>query len=263
MKKTATLSVYAAALGLFAVCGGLSDAMAQVKAGKAKVTAAGEGSRYSTSADVWLPLKTGASLPEGAVIATAGSPADLKIDNSVVRVQPNSTLKLDKVAGGSAAGVKIIDTQLNLADGAVAANVKKLAAGARYEVKTPGGVAGIRGTKIHVRTLVLNGKRVTIYSAIEGTCDVAETTPTGVVTVVLNVGESFVTGDVTAGETLNIPGFGTVTVSATPFRTPAGAIPSNLVPIDPPSSVTTTSDVVTDPEDNTSSTATSGVSAGR
>ena len=146
MKKTATLSVYAAALGLFAVCGGLSDAHAQVKAGKAKVTTAGEGSRYSTSSDVWLPLQTGASLPEGAIIATASKASILSIEGSVIAVQPNSTLKLDKLAGGSAAGVKVIDTQLNLADGAVGANVRKLAAGARYEVKTPGGVAGIRGT---------------------------------------------------------------------------------------------------------------------
>jgi hypothetical protein len=253
MNKTATLSVYAAALGLFAVCGGLSDAMAQVKSGKAKVTAAGEGSRYSTSADVWLPLKTGSSLPEGAIVATAGSPTDLSIDSSIVRVQPNSTLKLDKLAGGSAAGVKVIDTQLNLADGAIGANVRKLAAGARYEVKTPGGVAGIRGTKIHVKTMVLNGKRITIYSAVEGTCDVAETTPAGVVTVVLNMGESFITGDVTPGESLNIPGFGQVTITGKPMTTPATYANTIVIPTPTGStSGTTQTGPAINPENNTS-----------
>jgi hypothetical protein len=255
MNKTATLSVYAAAVGLFAVCGGLSDAMAQVKSGKAKVTAAGEGSRYSTSADVWLPLKTGSSLPEGAIIATAAAPSDLRIDNSVVRVQPNSTLKLDKLAGGSAAGVRVIDTQLNLADGAIGANIRKLAAGARYEVKTPGGVAGIRGTKIAVKTMVLNGKRITIYSAVEGTCDVAETTPAGVVTVVLNMGESFITGDVTAGESVNIPGFGQVTITGKPMATPSAYAATFVIPqFTSGQPGTTTTVTVPRPEDHTSST---------
>ena len=230
MKKTATLSVYAAALGLFAVCGGLSDAHAQVKAGKAKVTTAGEGSRYSTSSDVWLPLQTGASLPEGAIIATASKASILSIEGSVIAVQPNSTLKLDKLAGGSAAGVKVIDTQLNLADGAEGANVRKLAAGARYEVKTPGGVAGIRGTKIHVYTTTVNGKRITIYSAIDGTCDVAETTPGGVVTVVLNAGESFITGDVAVGETVNIPGYGPFTITGKPSPTPQSYKDGFIIP---------------------------------
>jgi hypothetical protein len=253
MKKTATLSVYAAALGLFAVCGGLSEANAQVKAGKAMVTTAGEGSRYSTSADVWLPLKTGGSLPEGAVIATAGKASVLSMEGSVIAVQPNSTLKLDRLAGGSAAGVKVIDTQLNLADGAVGANVRKLAAGARYEVKTPGGVAGIRGTKIHVYTTTVNGKRITIYSSVEGTCDVAETTPGGVVTVVLNKGESFITGDVAVGETVTIPGVGTFTITGKPFGTPTSI--SNTINV--PDIIGSTLDLtggeqVLNPEDNTS-----------
>jgi hypothetical protein len=259
MKKSATFAIYAAALGLFAACGGLSDAFAQVKPGKAKVTTAGEGSRYSTTKDVWVPIQAGDSIPEGAVIATASKYTDLLLDGSIVRVQPNTTLKLDKLSGGSAAGVKVIDTQLNLADGRVSANIRKLAAGARYEVKTPGGVAGIRGSKLDVQTYFINGKRLTIYSAVDGTADVAETTPKGVVSLVLNKGESFITGDFAPGETVNIPGIGQVTVSDKPIPTPVGFVPSGSLPNETgPGNLGGGAPAIPSPEDNTSSTVPTG-----
>jgi hypothetical protein len=186
-----------------------------------------------------VPLKKGDKLPEGATIASSISPVDLSLESSIVRVQPNTTVRLDKVSGGTASGVKIVDTQLNLVDGRVTANIRKLAAGARYEVKTPNGVAGIRGTKIDVRTYLIDGKRLTIYSVVEGTMDVAETTPTGVKTAVVNAGESFVVGDFPVGQEITIPGIGKVTVGG-PFKTPAAIVPNpnDFVVID----TTTTTD---------------------
>ena len=219
MKKSATTLVGAAVLGLI-LSGAAWDSKAQgVKTGKAEVRSAGEGARYSTTANVWVPVKKGDKLPEGATIASSSSPVDLSLNDSIVRVQPNTTVRLDKLSGGSASGVKIVDTQLNLVDGRVTANIRKLAAGARYEVKTPNGVAGIRGTKIDVRTYLIDGKRLTIYSVVEGTMDVAETTSSGVKTAVVNAGESFVVGDFPVGQQITIPGVGTVTVGG-PFKTP-------------------------------------------
>ena len=226
MKKSATTLVGAAVLGLM-LSGAAWDSSAQgVKTGKAEVRSAGEGARYSTTANVWVPIKKGDKLPEGATIASSSSPVDLSLDSSIVRVQPNTTVRLDKLSGGMASGVKIVDTQLNLVDGRVTANIRKLAAGARYEVKTPNGVAGIRGTKIDVRTYLIDGKRLTIYTVVEGTMDVAETTSSGVKTAVVNTGETFVVGDFPVGQQVNIPGVGTVTVGG-PFKTP----PNLLVPL--------------------------------
>lgn len=223
MKKSATTLVGAAVLGLM-LSGAAWDSSAQgVKTGKAEVRSAGEGARYSTTANVWVPIKKGDKLPEGATIASSSSPVDLSLDSSIVRVQPNTTVRLDKLSGGMASGVKIVDTQMNLVDGRVTANIRKLAAGARYEVKTPNGVAGIRGTKIDVRTYLIDGKRLTIYTVVEGTMDVAETTSSGVKTAVVNTGETFVVGDFPVGQQVNIPGFGTVTVGG-PFKTPPGLL---------------------------------------
>ena len=239
MKKSATTLVGAAVLGLM-LSGAAWDSSAQgVKTGKAEVRSAGEGARYSTTANVWVPIKKGDKLPEGATIASSSSPVDLSLDSSIVRVQPNTTVRLDKLSGGMASGVKIVDTQMNLVDGRVMANIRKLAAGARYEVKTPNGVAGIRGTKIDVRTYLIDGKRLTIYSVVEGTMDVAETTSSGVKTAVVNAGESFVVGDFPVGQQITIPGVGTVTVGG-PFPTP-GPIKTN--PTETPTDIVTKTEV--------------------
>ncbi len=238
MKKSATTLVGAAVLG-FILSGAAWNSSAQgIKSGKAEVRSAGEGARYSTTANVWVPLKKGDKLPEGATIASSSSPVDLSLEGSIVRVQPNTTVRLDKVSGGTASGVKIVDTQLNLVDGRVTANIRKLAAGARYEVKTPNGVAGIRGTKIDIRTYLIDGKRLSIYSVVEGTMDVAETTPSGVKTAVVNAGESFVVGDFPVGQEINIPGVGKVTVGG-PFKTPPAIVPTpkDVPPTDLPTKI--------------------------
>lgn len=241
MKKSATTLVGAAVLGLI-LSGAAWDSKAQgVKTGKAEVRSAGEGARYSTTANVWVPVKKGDKLPEGATIASSSSPVDLSLNDSIVRVQPNTTVRLDKLSGGTASGVKIVDTQLNLVDGRVTANIRKLAAGARYEVKTPNGVAGIRGTKIDVRTYLIDGKRLTIYSVIEGTMDVAETTSTGVRTAVVNTGESYVVGDFPVGQQITIPGVGTVTVGG-PFKTPSSIV---TTPTETPTDLPTKTEIGT------------------
>ncbi len=220
MKKSATTLVGAAVLGLILSGAGWESKAQGVKAGKAEVRSAGQGARYSTAANVWVPLKKGDKLPEGATIVSSSTSVDIALDTSVVRVQPNTTVRLDKLAGGTVSGVKVSDTQLNLVDGRVTANIRKLAAGARYEVKTPNGVAGIRGSKLDVRTYMTPAGRVTIYTSVEGTTDVAETSASGTVkTAVINDGESFIVGPFPDGTVVNIPGVGNVTIGG-PFKTP-------------------------------------------
>jgi hypothetical protein len=71
-------------------------------------------------------------------------------NNGDVHIEPNSTLVLDKLSYTYTGFEMIHDTQFNLQAGAVAGKVNRMATGSKYEVKTPRGVAGIRGTQYRI-----------------------------------------------------------------------------------------------------------------
>lgn len=95
------------------------------------------------------PLKEGDVLMQGATITTgAGSYVDLDmgINGNALRVEADSTLTLNKL-DYTKAGDTIVNTELEVKKGAAVANViNKLSKASKYEIKTPAGVAGIRGT---------------------------------------------------------------------------------------------------------------------
>lgn len=95
------------------------------------------------------PIKEGDVLMQGATITTgAGSYVDLDmgVNGNALRVEADSTLVLNKL-DYTKAGETIINTQLEVKKGAAVANViNKLSKASKYEIKTPAGVAGIRGT---------------------------------------------------------------------------------------------------------------------
>ncbi|KAF0179252.1 MAG: cell wall surface anchor family protein [Limisphaerales bacterium] len=95
------------------------------------------------------PIKEGDILMQGATITTgAGSYVDLDmgINGNALRVEADSTLVLNKL-DYTKAGETIVNTQLEVKKGAAVANViNKLSKASKYEIKTPAGVAGIRGT---------------------------------------------------------------------------------------------------------------------
>ena len=101
------------------------------------------------------PLKEGDILFQGATITTgAGSYVDLflGVNGDSLRVEADSTLALNKL-DYTKAGETIVNTQLEVTKGAVVANViNKLSKASKYEIKTPAGVAGIRGTVLRVTT---------------------------------------------------------------------------------------------------------------
>jgi len=119
----------------------------------------------------WKKLNVGMKLGQNSVIRTApGSSVDLFLgDNGpVVRVTEDTTLGIDKLTVDQGAGSeKIIETQLDLRNGRILGNVKHLAAASKYEVKTPQGVAGIRGTRYDIRAdgsvTVIDGQVVVVY----------------------------------------------------------------------------------------------------
>ena len=123
------------------------------KQGKAEVRAVRGSAKYSTGGGQWLPLKVGTVLRSGSVIQTAqASTVDLFLGQNgpVVRVTEDTQMAFDKLSLTTGGDEPVIETQLDLKSGRILGNVKKLAAASRYEIKTPTGVAGIRGTEFDI-----------------------------------------------------------------------------------------------------------------
>ena len=157
----------AVAVGVF---GGITAQAAPVQ-NKAVVRAVRGTANYSQDRGAnWKKLNVGAQLSQNAVIRTApGSIVDLFLGENgpVVRVTEDTTVGIDRLTIDDLGPEKIIETQLDLRSGRILGSVKKLAAASKYEVKTPQGVAGIRGTRYDISAdgtvSVLEGQVVVVY----------------------------------------------------------------------------------------------------
>src|ERR1039457_3896536 len=85
-------------------------------------------------------------------------------EQNIVRLMEETTLVIDKLTTTSSYADTVSDTELDLKKGSIYASVKKLSAAAQYLVKTPTGIAGVRGTQF---SLSFNEegtiKRVVVY----------------------------------------------------------------------------------------------------
>ncbi len=113
----------------------------------------------------WLPLQTGEMLKSGAVVKTgAKSRADLflGINGSMLRLAANTELKFTRLAIEQSTIEPIAQTEMELISGRVIGNVRKLPMGSSYVIKTPMGVADIKGTVYDINAdgelIVLSGK---------------------------------------------------------------------------------------------------------
>jgi hypothetical protein len=162
------------------------------EAGKAVVRSIRGQAQYQEAGGQWLPLKVGQVLKAGSTVRTASdSHADLFMDQNgpVVRLVENTSLGLDKL-NYTATGVDtIIETQLDLKSGRIIGIVRKMADQSKYEIKTPNGVAGIRGTEYDITATsvlrVVSGSMVMVFVKSDGT----------VITQVVNSNEMFVPSD--------------------------------------------------------------------
>lgn len=96
-------------------------------------------------------IKENDILFQGATITTgAGSYVDLDlgVNGNALRVEADSTLALNKLEYTKAI-TTVTDTQVEVKKGSAVSNViNKLSKASKYEIKTPAGVAGIRGTVV-------------------------------------------------------------------------------------------------------------------
>lgn len=124
----------------------------------------------------------------------AGSHVDLILgrNNGNIQVAPNSEVVLSNLTFRYT-GVEVVhDTQLELKKGVIYGQVNKMSPASKYEVKTPRGIAGIRGTRYRIAdngdVTVTEGTVYYSYVAADGSTKVVKIT----------AGQTFVyaTGDV-------------------------------------------------------------------
>lgn len=136
--------------------------------------------RYSPGDNVWHPLVVGKVLGPGNVIQSAAdatvdlvlgdkvvahvAPAPDKVGpaadapvrgmvsykaeaaQNVIRMKGDTVLAIDKLSASNMGADKVTDTELDLRQGTIMGSVKKLSAASQYLIKTPNGMAAIRGT---------------------------------------------------------------------------------------------------------------------
>ncbi|MBI5773838.1 MAG: FecR domain-containing protein [Verrucomicrobia bacterium] len=146
------------------------------------------------------PAYKGQIVKEGSTIVTGpGSEVsiDLGVNGGQLTIKANSTLSLDKL---DIKGADTGETFLDLKEGKVSGNAKKISAASKYEIKTAKGVAGIRGTSFIIGSdgttsvtggtvvviFVINGVQSPPVTLNAGQTAIPPTTPGGAPTVVAN-----------------------------------------------------------------------------
>src|SRR6266511_91808 len=174
MKKHGRFSIVMACV--VAVVARVVSPVQAAEVGKAVVRSVKGDAQYQEAGGQWLPLKVGQVLKAGTTVRTANeSHADLFLDQNgpVVRLVENTTLGLEKLNYTVTGVDTIIETTLDLKSGRIIGIVRKMADQSKYEIKTPNGVAGIRGTEYDITATsvlrVVSGSMVMVYVKTDGT----------------------------------------------------------------------------------------------
>ena len=148
------------------VAGLLFAAQANAREGRALVQSiSGDAKTLSMDGSKWLPLQTGQLIKSGAVVKTGvKSQADLflGINGSMLRLAANTELRFTRLTVEISAIEPIAKTEMELISGRVIGNVRKLPMGSSYVIKTPKGVAKVKGTVYDInadgKLIVVSGK---------------------------------------------------------------------------------------------------------
>ncbi len=187
--------------------------------GAAKVLRAQGNARWRAAGEDWRPIRAGTTLKPGATLETGKEPGTLvelalcepetpvpafspssptevshpvteayqpATEHDMVRLWEGSSLTLEKFTYLNPGLNAVSEIQLDLHAGRLTGKVKTLAAGSIYEVKLPGGIAGVKGTLYDFRAegvlRVLEGAVVVAYfDAVTGNA----------VTQLINAGQEF------------------------------------------------------------------------
>lgn len=187
----ALLFAFAGLTSVHAVEEGRKDGKATVRSIHGTVTYLGDDNQ-------WHPVKPNMRFGPGVTFKTGpDGTADISINGtaSAVRMTNSTTLQIPTMSyiGNSREGDT--STMLNLKTGAILGNVKKISANSRYEVMTPHGVAGIRGTDFNVEVVPLPNGDVTVkFDSITGVITVSAIVNGATVVHTLTSGTSWEVG---------------------------------------------------------------------
>lgn len=210
-----------------------ATAQAQSKPGYVTVVRMQGEARYALTlnpkAGDWHPVVIGQTLTEGSIIQTAeGATLDLVLgekilhhidpnpdkvapapdsevrgltaykalsQQNVIRMNPGTVLAVDKLTIGNTGVDAVSDTELDLRQGTIFGNVKKLSAASQYTIKIPNGIAGVRGT-----TFIMSANGA--ITVVQGSMVLSIVGANGqTTTIVLGPGEQF---DPSTGQTTQL-----------------------------------------------------------
>src|SRR5258708_19969310 len=158
--------------------------------GAARVVRLHGAARSSTGNFIWQPIKLGDVLRPGTVVQTSAEPGsyiDLVLgdgkaplarpgtyhpsipssfgssattfqptsEQNTVRLWSDGALGLDKLTTLQTGADRVTETQLDVKRGRITANVKKLSAASKYEIKFANGVAGVPGTVFDIQAFAI------------------------------------------------------------------------------------------------------------
>jgi len=141
------------------------------KEGKATVRSVRGKVEYNDHGN-WLPLKPNMKFASGISFRTGpDGVADISVNglSSAVRITNATILEIKDMSYVGSAREGDTTTMLNLTSGTVLGNVKKITANSRYEITTPHGVAGIRGTDYYVSHIKIGENQYqTTFGSVSG-----------------------------------------------------------------------------------------------
>ncbi len=196
MKRTQIMLACALVLALSGATT-LRSAEEGVKEGKATIKAIHGTVEYLDNG-AWVPARVNMKFGPGAAIRTAADgTADMSINglSSAARITNNTVLRIPTMSyvGSEREGDRT--TLLNLETGSIIGNVKKITANSRYEITTPHGVAGIRGTDYGASTFSNpDGTGTSTFSSFSGTVQAVGKVNGTMETFTLHSGESITFG---------------------------------------------------------------------
>jgi len=213
MKQFGNLKTLFVAGTAVAALAALSSSQAQEAQGQGTVRSIkGGDATYQVNGGVSLPLKKGQVLPPGSTIM-AGNECIVDVylgqyNGPTLRVTGNTTVSLDTLTYSGSGEDAVSTTKLNLQDGRILGSVRKLGKDSTYEIKTPTGVAGIRGTDYDISTHKVNGQYASTYIALSGTIVGTDTYGGTATQFVANAGNpAFQSGNPPyTGSTAGLPG---------------------------------------------------------
>ena len=168
------------------------------KEGKATVRAVHGKVEYLDNGN-WLPVRPNMRFDAGVTIRTgANGTMDISVNgtSSAVRLTNNTTLQIPTMYYVGSVRDGDQTTMLNLVTGSVLGNVKKISANSRYEITTPHGVAGVRGTDFAVEAVpTVDKKWVVTFKSITGVITVSAVIDGITVTHTLTTGTQWVIGE--------------------------------------------------------------------